>query len=91
MQKRCDLLMDISVIITVIIIIVVVNIIIIVANINIMPLKSILRKLIRLSPFFSRFHASDTSRPSLCEYPVCAYSDCDFVSVNSQAIALKVA
>lgn len=51
MQKRCDLLMDISVIITVIIIIVVVNIIIIVANINIM-LKSILRKLIRLSPFF---------------------------------------
>lgn len=43
-------------------------------------------------PLFSRFHASDTSRSSLCEYPVCpAYPDCDFVSVNRQAIALKVA
>lgn len=82
--------MDISVIITVIIIIVVVNIIIIIANINIVPPKSILRKLIRLSPFFPG--STHPIRPGrLCEYPVCAYPDCDFVSVNRQAIALKVA
>jgi len=40
---------------------------------------------------FSCFRASNTSRStSLCEYPVCVYPGCDFVSVNRQAVALKV-
>jgi len=42
-------------------------------------------------PPFSCFRASNTSRStSLCEYPVCVYPGCDFVSVNRQAVALKV-
>lgn len=47
---------------------------------------------VNLSSPFLRFYASDTSRSTnLSEYPVCTYPDCDFVSVNRQAIALKVA
>jgi hypothetical protein len=42
-------------------------------------------------PLSSCFRASNTSRStSLCEYPVCVYPGCDFVSVNRQAVALKV-